>query len=157
MRRLGTLLVALLLLVSPATASTSLEARIAAATGIPRTVDAALQTRAAVRAVQIQSDFSHCCLAYGEAEIIAWNAGQSDPVGYIVSQWLTSPSHAAVLLDPYYVRIGCAVAVSGTRTYGVCLLAVQPAPQPTAPPAPAPTAAPAPLIGTLPNTAMEDR
>src|SRR3972149_3975777 len=125
MRR--TLLGALLLLgigvaFTPASnAGEPLENRIEAATGIVRTVDAGLQERAANRSIQIQTNFSHCCLAGGEAEIIAWNAGLSDPVGQFVISWSNSPDHAAILFDPDYQEIGCAVSASEGMTYGVCL------------------------------------
>jgi hypothetical protein len=142
--RLLPLILLLLLSASPTVAAVSLESRIQTATGIVRSVDAALQARAQVRAVQIQTNFAHCCLSQHEAEIIAWN-GEPDPVGYLVSQWLGSPAHAAILRDPVYRVIGCATA-TGTRldnlglTYGVCILSAAPNVPPPA---------------TIPDTAME--
>lgn len=144
MRRL-VILLALLLFVSPVAASSSLEGQIQAVTGIVRPVDASLQARAAVRAVQIQTTFGHCCLAPNEAEIIGWDAGFADPLGQLVLGWVNSPKHAAILFDPGWHNIGCAVAVSGTRTYGVCIFAAGPAirSQPKVQPAP-----------PIPNTSM---
>ena len=130
MRRLLPLVLLALVLVSssPAVAATSLESRIEAATGIVRPVDAALQARAAIRAVEVQTDFSHCCLASNEAEIIARNSGFDDPEAQLVASWLASPDHAAILGNPDWHNIGCAVALSGARTYGVCLFAAAAAP-----------------------------
>lgn len=127
----------------PSNANESLESRIQSASGISRTVDASLQIRAANRAIQIQTEWGHCCLVYGEAEIIGWDAGFADPVGQLVIGWVNSPPHAAILFDPDYASIGCAVAVSGTRTYGVCLFRV----------AGSTSKAQIPAI-TLPNAAM---
>lgn len=102
-------------------AETSLEARIQALTGIPRTVYVELQSRAAERAIQIQTDFSHCCLVYGEGEIIAWNSGYSDPLGQLILGWLDSVSHKAMMYNQVYDQIGCATSYLAPRTYGVCL------------------------------------
>jgi hypothetical protein len=143
------LLLGMLVSSSPVTAVTSLESRIQTATGIVRVVDAALQARAQVRAVEIQTNFAHCCLSQHEAEVIAWN-GEPDPIAYLVTQWLNSPAHAAILRDPSYRSIGCAMA-TGTRldnlglTYGVCILSAAVA-APNVPPAPP---------ATIPDTAME--
>lgn len=145
MRRLGILL-ALLLVASPVAASTSIEGQIQTVTGLNRPVDASLQARAAIRALEIQTVFTHCCLNGPEAEIIAWNSGRPDPIGYLVIQWLSSSPHQAILVDPYWHTIGCATA-AGTganlgRTYGVCLFRGDPAfdtPD---------------LPGTIPDTAM---
>jgi hypothetical protein len=138
MRRLLPLLLLVLLSSSPAVAGTSLESRIQTATGIVRAVDTGLQARAQQRAVEIQTNFGHCCLNGNEAEVIAWNAGFADPLAQLVSAWLASPEHSAILRDPAYRSIGCATALAGTRTYGVCILAAV-----VAPPA------------VIPNTAME--
>jgi hypothetical protein len=138
------LLTVLLAAASPIAASTTLEGEVQAATGIVRQVDVGLQARAAVRAVEIQSfgAFEHCCLSYGEGEVIAWNTTGS--LGWMVAGWLSSAGHAAVLLNPDYTRIGCAVAylaaavagVTGSAGwYGVCILSALPA--------------------TIPNTAMD--
>ena len=145
MRRFVLLLIFLLLFPGHVAAGASLEGQIQTATGIVRPVDVTLQARAAVRAIEIQTDFRHCCLNGPEAEVIAWNR-QSDPVGYLVTQWLNSPAHRAILVDPYWHTIGCAVAL-GTgvnlgRTYGVCLFRGDPAYD--TPDAPV----------TIPNTAM---
>lgn len=138
---------------SPADAGATLEQRVAAATGISRTIDAGLQARAAARAVQIESVFDHCCLGPGEAEVIAWNRGYDDPLGVIVNDWRGSTIHWHVLSDRSYSRIGCGTAQLNGGTYGVCILAVghQPAP---APPAGPPPPAPPPPATTLPNTAL---
>jgi hypothetical protein len=134
-----------------------------ALTGIPRTADAELSAIAQRRAVEIQSDFSHSGWVYGrdgEAEIIAMNYGP-DPVTTLAAQWQGSPPHWAILTDPKYDRIGCAIAQVDTAYYGVCLFRSGSAPAPTpapvvpAPPSrtePGPTSAP-PIL--LPNTSME--
>ena len=107
-----------------------------AATGIDRAVDPELTAIAERRAVEIQADFSHadadpCC-----AEVIAWNSGAADPVAHVVDQWRGSPPHWAILTDPSYGAIGCAVSTGGARTYAVCVLAAAATEQP-APAAPA--------------------
>lgn len=142
---------------APVSSAELLEPGIEAATGISRTVDAGLQARAAVRAVQIQTDFGHCCLAYGEAEIIAWNSGYSDPISQLIQGWLGSPTHRAIMFDRSYDRIGCGTSYLAPRTYGVCLFADSGGS--VSPPAPAPggsTPAPAPTLApeVIPNTAM---
>lgn len=137
---LGLLLLAALF-ASPVAASASLESRIQTATGIVRAVDPALQARAAIRAIEIQTTLGHCCLAYGEAEIIGRDSGYADPVGALVIGWANSPEHAAILSDPSYRKIGCALAVSGARTYGVCLFSATVAPQPPAKPTDMPNTA----------------
>lgn len=138
-----------LVLLSPAStgAGGTLEQRVAAATGITRTVDAGLHARAADRAVQIETTFGHCCLSSGEAEVIAWNSGYADPLRELIDQWRHSPDHWLILADPVYTRIGCGTAVRDGATYGVCILAAGHQP-PAAPPPPAPPAT------TLPNTAL---
>jgi hypothetical protein len=121
-----------------------LEPLVAAATGIQRSVDGELQNRAAHRASEIQSDWSHCCLMPGEAEVLAYNAGYPNPLEVMVAGWMASPTHLAILSDPDYTRIGCAWDEVDGGFWGVCLLAV---------------ASPhtEPVLGTsepLPNTAL---
>jgi hypothetical protein len=117
-------------------------------TGIDRTVDPNLTAIAERRVVEIQTEFSHdgmdpCC-----AEVLAWNSGYADPVTHLVEQWQGSPVHWAILTDPSYTAIGCAVAFVENRAYAACALAGggQPATAPSPPPPPPPG---------LPDTAME--
>jgi hypothetical protein len=158
-RRVAVLLFAVCLALSgstPLSAAGTLEPLVQEATGVVRQVDSTLQARAAVRAVEIQTDWGHCCVSWGEGEIIAWNSGQDDPISYLVGQWIGSPEHHVIMFDPDYDRIGCATSYRAPRTYGVCLFADSetrdPAPTP-APGAPAPAPAPAPVV-RIPNTSM---
>jgi hypothetical protein len=129
-----------------------------ALTGIPRTADAELSAIAQRRAVEIQSDFSHSGWVYGrdgEAEIIAMNYGP-DPVTTLAAQWQGSPPHWAILTDPKYDRIGCAIAQVDTAFYGVCLFRTGSVPAPvraSTPTTPAPSAEPPPIL--IPDTALE--
>lgn len=149
-RALIALLAAMLLAsAAPSSAAATLESRIQAATGIVRVVDVGLQARAAVRAIEIQTDFNHCCLEPDEAEVIAWNSGYADPLGQLVIAWLDSGPHAAILIDPYWHSIGCATAVKGERIYGVCLFRGDPAFDTPGDPGLVP--------GTIPDTAMRAR
>lgn len=176
MRVLGTIALAGLLLFTAGperlSAAETLEPMVESVTGITRTVDATLQARAAVRAVQIQTDFSHCCLKYGEGEIIAWNAYYADPIGQLIQGWLGSPSHKAMMFNPVYDRIGCATSYLAPRTYGVCLFVDTETRDGESPPAPAPAPAPSsspspplspsrpagqpatPFVVVIPDTAM---
>jgi hypothetical protein len=140
-----------LLLPAPVAADTDLEAAVAGATGIARTHDAALHERAHQRVLQIVTDFDHCCLSEGEAEVVGWNAGFEDPVTAMVTGWIGSPDHSDIILDPAYTRIGCAETVAADRHWFACLLSVGT----DAPPPASPTSSPVPPgPGTLPNTAM---
>jgi hypothetical protein len=132
-------------------------------TGIPRTVDAELTASAQRRVIEVQSDWSHGGWVYGQdghAEIIAASY-DADPVMGLALAWQGSPPHWAILTDPKYDRIGCAIAQVDTAYYGVCLFRTGSAPVPApvrtapAPPMrtePAPTSAP-PIL--LPNTSTE--
>lgn len=163
-RALLALLAALVLALSAPVAAgeTTLEARIQVETGIARAVDSTLQSRAAVRAVQIQADLNHCCLAWGEGEILARVSGYEDPTGQMVVGWLGSDSHRAMMYESAYDRIGCATSYLAPRTYGVCLFVdtetrdggTEPAPAPVLPPvAPIPPRI-EPDSPVIPNTAM---
>jgi hypothetical protein len=117
-------------------------------TGIDRTVDPGLTAIAERRVGEITAEFSHngadpCCV-----EVLAWNSGFADPVTHLVEQWQGSPQHWAILTDPGYTAIGCAIAFVENRAYAACVLNGTGVAVPTAP-APAPTPAPA-----LPDTAM---
>lgn len=157
-KRTVALLAALVLALSAPVAAgeTSLEARIQAVTGITRVVDLSLQARAAGRVVQIQTEWGHCCLSYGESEIIAWNSGYEDPIGQLILGWLGSEPHRATMFSARYDRIGCATSYLAPRTYGVCIFAesaiTDPPPGPE--PAPAPPPEPTPPVLGLPDTAM---
>jgi hypothetical protein len=155
LRRAFALLLAAFLLAFPGPASLSaaepLEPLIQAATGISRVVDADLQARAAVRAIQIQTDFSHCCMVYGEGEIIAWNMNYSDPIAQLIQGWLDSPSHRDMMYNQVYDRIGCATSYLAPRTYGVCIFVDTETRDGV--PQPAPAATPGPIL-ELSDTAM---
>jgi hypothetical protein len=136
-----------LLLPAPVAADADLEAAVASAT-IFRSHDAALHERAHQRVLQIVTDFDHCCLSAGEAEVVGWNAGFDDPVTAMVDGWLRSADHRDIIVDPDYTRIGCAETVADGRHWFACVLSVgnvpdsqTPEPDPQTP-------------GALPNTAM---
>jgi hypothetical protein len=132
-------------------------ALIVSMTGIDRTVDPGLTAIAERRVVEITAEFSHvgmdpCC-----AEVLAWNSGYADPVTHLVEQWQGSPVHWAILTDPGYTAIGCAVAFVENRAYAACVLAIEPglngggAQDPSSAPSTSATPPPAPA---LPDTAM---
>lgn len=136
---------------------------ILALTGIGRTTDPYLVSVAEQRVQEIQFDFSHDGMQ--TAEILAWNQGfgtAEESVRRVVVAWQESPAHWAIMSDPGYDRIGCAMDVDETLTYWyVCAFGSAPAPAPVAPAPAAPPAqepAPAPPSGEppamLPDTAM---
>lgn len=136
-RRIAVLLALVLLLSSAqgAIADTSrLYSLITGATGITRAVSTSLADRAEDRVLQIATDFSHCCVAYGEGEVLGWNRGKQDPEPSIVEGWMQSPGHRAILTNPDYHSIGCAELVTDDDHWFVCILSVG--------------------GGTIPNTAM---
>ncbi|MGZ4269309.1 MAG: CAP domain-containing protein [Solirubrobacteraceae bacterium] len=47
---------------------------------------------------------------YGIGEAIAWAGAPIDTATYVVGQWLNSPPHRAILLDPGYREAGVGVA-----------------------------------------------
>lgn len=98
----------------------TLEQKVAAMTGIPRTVDADLQNRANHRVIDIQTNFAHCCLVTGESEIIIWRTGDTT-LGSLVQGWHDSPPHWAVMTNPAYTHVGCAYDVHGGAWYAVCI------------------------------------
>ena len=129
----------------------SLEQGVRIDTGIVRTIDSALQQRAMQRSIQIQTDFSHCCLAYGEGEIIAYNNGFNDPVAEAIHQWHNSPSHWAIMSDTDFTRIGCGGSFSSSGGfYAVCIFSSN---QPSTNPPP-PGNPPPPIVNEIPNTSM---
>jgi hypothetical protein len=116
-------------------------------TGIDRTVDPGLTAIAERRVVEIQTAFTHagsdpCC-----AEVLVWNSGFADPVTHFVEQWQGSPTHWAILTDPSYTAIGCAVAFVENRAYAACVLS-----RASVTPTPAPSSEPPPVL--LPDTSM---
>jgi hypothetical protein len=133
-------------------------------TGIPRTVDAELTASAQRRVIEVQSDWSHGGWVYGQdghAEIIAASY-DADPVMGLALAWQGSPPHWAILTDPKYDRIGCAIAQVADATYGVCLFrsgtaSIAPiGPTPTAPAPPTRTEpAPSEPPILIPDTALE--
>jgi hypothetical protein len=92
-------------------------------TYVHRTEDASLHDIAHQRAVEIASDWSHNGMRAGTAEVLAYNSGFADPVSKAIDQWAGSPSHAAILSDPSYTRIGCAERVTDGTHWFACVLA----------------------------------
>ena len=130
---------------------------------IPRTEDPALHELAHQRALQASVDFSHTGAT--TAEVLAYNSGFADPIATVISQWLGSPAHAALLSDPSFTSIGCgAVTTSDGTYYAACLLGVSVSitdgnsslQQPTTDSTPPVTVQSPPPIGHLPNTAMRN-
>ena len=131
-------------------------------TFLSRTEDASLHALAHERA-QYQVTFSGGFCGEGSlthagsvtTEILACNyEGPAETV----QQWLGSPDHAAILLDPALDRIGCGSAPGDEgATFYACTLSAgsvaQPTPAPIvpAPPAEVPVPTPLPL---LPDTAI---
>ena len=101
-----------------------------AAAYFPRTVDEGLHAIAHQRAAEI----SACgCLDHGgkrpgTAEVLAWNVRVADPVGHVVSQWIGSPTHNAILSDRALGRIGCAEVIASGTHWFACVLAAGPLP-----------------------------
>lgn len=94
-------------------------------TGVSRIEDPALVQIAGERVIEIQSVFSHEAMRQDTAEVLGWNRGYEDPVARIVAQWQGSPTHLALLVDPFYTRIGCAVDLGDDQItyYFACVLA----------------------------------
>ncbi|HYI65775.1 MAG TPA: hypothetical protein VEW95_02510 [Candidatus Limnocylindrales bacterium] len=96
----------------------------------PRTVDDGLHAIAHQRVTEI----SACeCLAHdgrraGTAEVLAWNVRIANPVGHVVSQWINSPGHDAILSDRSLGRIGCAEGIVAEVHWFACVLASGPLP-----------------------------
>ena len=112
-------------------------ALLVAATGISRPVDADLTAIAEQRVIEIQAPdgFDHDLARSDTAEVLAWNRGMDDPLAGFVDGWRNSPTHWAILSDPAWSHIGCAVAIGGDdRYYAACVLSS--AARPPAPPAP---------------------
>ena len=125
-------------------------------TFIPRTEDASLHDIAHQRAVEISTDFSHAGIRPGTAEVLAYNGLGAERA---VQQWVGSPDHYAILMDPRWTRIGCGSHTTSGVYYTACVLAGEPVevartPNPT-PVGSIPTsgATPPPPV-TLPNTRM---
>ena len=123
---------------------------------IPRTEDPELHDLAHQRALEASVNFSHD--GSTTAEVLAFNSGFADPIATVISQWLGSPAHAAILMDPTYTTIGCgSVTTSDGRYFAACLLA----PGPSLPTNPTPTSSPlvvpaaTPPVVVIPNTALE--
>ena len=130
---------------------------------IPRAEDPALHELAHQRALQASLDFSH--VGATTAEVLAYNSGFADPIATVISQWLGSPAHAALLSDPSFDLLGCgAVTTSDGTYYAACLLGVSVSitdgnsslQQPTTDSTPPVTVQSPPPIGHLPNTAMRN-
>ena len=117
-------------------------------TFLPRTESAELHSIAHRRVVEIQSDFSHNGAT--TTEVIAWNTVSMER---LVSQWVESPPHAAILLDPSLNLIGCAWDFDGSRYWGVCALGIGTVPAPTPTPNPQPSQADSPTNDPQPTQA----
>ncbi len=102
-----------------------------AATFLVRNVDAGLHEIAHARVAEISAagGLEHDGMRPGTAEVLAWNAGDANPVGNAVSQWIESPTHNAILSNASYGRIGCAEAVVAETHWFACVLAEGPLPQ----------------------------
>ena len=125
-----------------------------------RTEDPALHELAHQRALEASVNFSH--VGATTAEVLAWNQGMTDPVSTVVRQWLESPAHFAILMDPTLTLIGCgSVTTSDGRYVAACLLsstntpAPQPVEQPLAPQADTETNEPLASQAVIPDTALE--
>ena len=122
-----------------------------------RTEDPALHELAHQRALEASVNFSH--VGATTAEVLAWNQGMTDPVSTVVRQWLESPAHFAILMDPTLTLIGCgSVTTSDGRYTAACLLSQGGQIQVTPPTAPAPPVgtepAATPPVIELPDAAM---
>jgi hypothetical protein len=127
---------------------------------LPRTEDPALHELAHQRAIEASVNFSH--VGATTTEVLAWNQGFADPVSTAITQWLESPAHLAILVDPRFDAIGCgSVTTSDGRYFAACLLSAgepvevarTPNPQPVGA-IPTAGATPAPSVVLLPNTAL---
>ena len=122
-----------------------------------RTEDPALHELAHQRALEASVNFSH--VGATTAEVLAWNQGMTDPVSTAVRQWLESPAHFAILMDPTLTLIGCgSVTTSDGRYVAACLLAAEPVEVARTPnPVPVgaiPTSGASPPVIELPDAAM---
>ena len=123
---------------------------------LPRTEDPALHELAHQRALEASVNFSHTGAT--TAEVLAYNSGFSDPIATVISQWIGSPAHAALLSDPSFTSIGCgAVTTPDGRYVAACLLAQgsSPVEQPLAPQADTETKEPLASQAVIPDTALE--
>ena len=64
----------------------------------------------------------------GEAEVLAYNTGVSNPVANAVGQWIGSDLHRGILSNGSYGRIGCAETVADGTHWFACVLAKGPLP-----------------------------
>ena len=114
-----------------------------------RTEDPALHDIAHARAYEASLNWSHDGMRPDTAEILAQGP---DPV----TQWLASPPHAAIIVDPYWNRVSC-----GTYDYfSACVFTHAepvPAPAPAVAPTPvsAPSTAPTPTVRTTVRTDVQ--
>jgi hypothetical protein len=125
----------------------------------PRTEDPELHAIAHQRAVEVSTDWSHNGIRPGTWEVLAYNAGFTDPASKAVEQWQGSVTHHAILSNPDLTRIGCAEYVTEGTHYFACVLmagepiAVARTPNPT-PVGAIPTAGATPEPVLLPDTAI---
>jgi hypothetical protein len=110
---------------SPVRADGDLTAAVAAVYG-SRTVDADLHAIAHERVVEISSCdncMNHDGMRSGTAEVLGYNAGYSNPITKVVSDWQGSGTHDGILSDHSLGRIGCAHRIVDGGHYFVCVLA----------------------------------
>jgi hypothetical protein len=101
---------------------------------------------------------THNLMRAGTSEVLAYNFGSADPIGYAVRGWQGSAVHNGILSNGSLGSIGCAQSVVGGTSYFACVLApgaaaLALAPAAPAPPTPAPTAPGGPPQLALPDTA----
>jgi hypothetical protein len=101
-----------------------------AAAYFPRTVDEGLHSIAHQRVAEMSACgcIDHDGRRPGTAEVLGWNVGVADPVAHVVSQWIGSPTHHAILADHAMGRIGCAEGVASGTHWFACVLATGPLP-----------------------------
>lgn len=125
---------------------------VAAATQ-PRITSPGLAAVAQQRVIEIQTTFAHRSMPelaqWSWGEVIAWNAGYTNPAQAAVNMWMASPAHRAVLTGNY-THIGCAHDTAGERHYFVCILGNPPAGG-GVPPPPA-----TPIVDVLTDTATDE-
>ena len=101
-----------------------------AAAFLVRTVDPGLHEIAHARVAEISAagELDHGGMRPGTAEVLAMNAGVTDPVARAVNQWIGSSFHRGILSDGSYGRIGCAETVDDGVHWFACVLAPGPLP-----------------------------
>lgn len=146
--RLGAALLLLLVL----TERTDADADLTSLVLIPgRVEDPSLHDTAHARAYEASINYSHDGMRPDTAEILAQGP---DPV----TQWLASPPHAAIIVDPYWNRVACGTYANVSACVFTHAEPIQPTPAPAVAPTPVPAPTPEPLVPqantpVLPDTA----